>query len=410
MGHNFSLHNSINEFCKEKKMYFFQPHAYIDYLPPKLTIGKEWYIHYSVTNPETGKKKRFKIKLNYIQSEKERRKVAKILIAEIQQKLSLGWNPLFGKNTTCAEKPLFEIFDLFLKIKSKEMELQSMHSYKSYINVLKQWLIKKAHFNEHSYAYSITLDVGQAFLNHLEENAKVSARTYNNYISFLCSFFSWMKEKGYVRENIFIHFKKKPKRLIKKKRRLLTEEELRRLYSFLLKENKEFLAITLLCYCCFIRPKEIARLRCKDFNLKEQTVFISGDIAKNDNDSYRTLPDNIMPIMQQLDLSNKEFFVFGKHNGKMNNFKPGKTNISEKKFSDYWAHVIRPACNFPLDLQFYSLKDTGITTMLGNGVPISFVQQQADHSSVAMTAIYVGKIQKANEQLKKVQMFDKNRI
>ena len=48
--------------------------------------------------------------------------------------------------------------------------------------------------------------------------------------------------------------------------------------------------------------------------------------------------------------------------------------------------------------------------MLGNGVPISFVQQQADHSSVAMTAIYVGKIQKANEQLKKVQMFDKNDI
>ena len=52
------------------------------------------------------------------------------------------------------------------------------------------------------------------------------------------------------------------------------------------------------------------------------------------------------------------------------------------------------------DLQFYSLKDTGITGMLQSGVAINLVQQQADHSSVAMTAIYVGKSPAANAELR----------
>ena len=51
-------------------------------------------------------------------------------------------------------------------------------------------------------------------------------------------------------------------------------------------------------------------------------------------------------------------------------------------------------------LQFYSLKDSGITNMLGSGVPVSFVKQQADHSSLAMTSIYLGKSPNASEELK----------
>ena len=42
--------------------------------------------------------------------------------------------------------------------------------------------------------------------------------------------------------------------------------------------------------------------------------------------------------------------------------------------------------------------------MLGGGVPINLVQQQADHSSVAMTAIYVGKSAGASEELKKADI------
>ena len=57
-----------------------------------------------------------------------------------------------------------------------------------------------------------------------------------------------------------------------------------------------------------------------------------------------------------------------------------------------------------LKSQMASLKDSGITNMLGSGVPVSFVKQQADHSSLAMTSIYLGKSPNASEELKKTHI------
>ena len=66
------------------------------------------------------------------------------------------------------------------------------------------------------------------------------------------------------------------------------------------------------------------------------------------------------------------------------------------------------ACSFPMEVQFYSLKDSGMTNMADSGVPITFVKQQADHSSLAVTSIYLSQNKaKANEELKKVDIISK---
>lgn len=36
----------------------------------------------------------------------------------------------------------------------------------------------------------------------------------------------------------------------------------------------------MLCYCCLIRPKKIALLKCSDFDLKKQTVRVRAEKAK----------------------------------------------------------------------------------------------------------------------------------
>ena len=107
-----------------------------------------------------------------------------------------------------------------------------------------------------------------------------------------------------------------------------------------------------------------------------------------------------MPFLRVLDLSNPDLYLFGSHRLEKYRFTPGTKPTIGQRIADYWRFEIRPGCGFGEDLQFYSLKDTGITNMLGDGVPISFVQQQADHSSVAMTAIYVGKSPAANAELR----------
>ena len=70
-------------------MSFFKPIPYLDYLPPRLTEAKEWYISYSVKDPATSKMKRFRIKVNRIKSLKERRAAAKTLMARLTEQLAL---------------------------------------------------------------------------------------------------------------------------------------------------------------------------------------------------------------------------------------------------------------------------------------------------------------------------------
>ena len=384
-------------------MFFFKPLAYIDYVPCRLTEGADnWYIFYYVKNPQTGKMKRFRMKLNRIKPLRERRRAAKAIMADIDMRLAMGWSPLLDavapKNGTC----LYEAFHAFLKVKEKETESNSIRCYKSFIKTFKAWLDKHG-IDGTSCCTAITKGVAMEFMNDFE--LQLSAKTYNNYLSFYRSLFNWMKSKGYVADNPFEHMAKKAKRLTKKKRRILTDEELGRLWSFLEHENPEYMALCMICYCCFIRPKEIALLKCRDIDLRNQVIHVREEIAKNDNDSYRTIPDDLVAILSRLDLSNPEQYVFGQH--EHGDFRPGTKMICSRKIASWWNFHVRPACKFDMDVQFYSLKDTGITNMLGAGVSIDLVKKQADHSSITMTEIYVGRRSDADEKLRAATILKK---
>ena len=388
--------------CKEKKMLFSPPIPYIQYIPPRLTQGKVWYISFSCRHPSTGKMRRVRIKFNRIDSISERKAAAKALIAEIDLKLKLGWNPFVEAATPKGYALMADVLDKFIEIKGKESEANSMRSYRSFIKTFKGWLTKKG-YEKNYYVSSFTQSDAIDFMDDME--SELSAATYNNYLRFYRSLFNWMKERQYVSENPFDKLKRKPKRLTAKNRRMFSQEEMDKLITHLEKENVAYLVMVLLCYCCFIRPKEIALLKCGDIDIEKQLVHIRREIAKNDNESYRTIPDSVMKYIRGLDLSHPDYYLFAQNKGY--DFTPGVKPIWSRKISNYWEEYVRPACGFPMDLQFYSLKDTGITNMVSSGVALTSVQQQADHSSIAMTSIYVGKNRKkAVEDLKSVDIID----
>ena len=381
-------------------MLFSLPHAHLDYVPPKLHRGKtSWYISYYVKNPATGKLKLFRVKVNRYHNQKERIQAAKEIMAGLQERLALGWNPMVSKAAPMATVPAFQVFDTYLRVKMKEMEKQSYATYASYVRIFRGWLESQGCTGTTPIS-AITEGTARQYMNYLETEKSVSPRSYNNYLSFMVTFMDWMKDKGYIQENVFTGIKRKPRRLMAKKRRMLTDEELSTLFTWLQENNPEYLAVCLLCYCCFMRPKEIALLRCGDIDLRKQLVHVRAEIAKNDKESFRTIPDAMMPAIRRLDLSKKDWFLFGDHPGVRSDFRPAREAGAKKRFSDYWATTVREACGFGMEVQFYSQKDTGITNMLGEGVAINLVQQQADHSSVAMTALYVGHKASASEELK----------
>ena len=403
----FSLHpalfDALQEVCKEKKIMFFRARPHVDFKPPKFhQAGPEWYVYYSVKNPDTGKFIRFRVKVNR-GSARERKEAGRQIMEALTEKLLIGWTPFSEKAAPLSSTPISDTLDAFLRVKTKELRKQSLNSYRSFLKVFREWLAENGATAATTVA-SFDDQSARASMDYLEDKDAISPRSYNNYLSFMCSLFGWMLEKGYAGVNPFLKIKRKPARLMKKKRRLLTDTELEILFSYLGRENVQFRAVCALCMCCFMRPKEIALLRCSDVDLERQVLHVSADAAKNGNESFRTIPSAIVPMLRQLDLSSPVLYVFGRHDGEAGNFAPGREPVSEKKFSDFWKKRVREACGFGNELQLYSLKDTGITRMLGEKVPISFVQQQADHHSVAMTAIYVGKSPVATDVLKGVDI------
>ncbi|WGU70334.1 hypothetical protein QIU18_12990 [Capnocytophaga canimorsus] len=56
---------------------------------------------------------------------------------------------------------------------------------------------------------------------------------------------------------------------------------------------------------------------------------------------------------------------------------------------------------FRKEVQFYSLKDTGITDLLNSGIPAVKVQTQARHSDLKVTEHYISRSKFADETIKK---------
>lgn len=399
-----SLYDTLDALCKEKKMSFLKPTPFVDYVPARLSESKEWVVVWYVKDPVTNKMIRCRKKFNRIKQLTKRRASAKAFINTINERLALGWNPAVTSIAPRATTKLFEALDLFLKVKAKEAEENSMRSYRSYISMFKTWLKDKG-LSEDAYVCAITYEVAMELMDDVDSRKEISPRTYNNYLMFFRLLFNWMIEHDFISDNPFDRIKRKPKKLTKKKRRILTDHELNMLFEYLGKNNPNYLCMALLCYCCFLRPKEIVSLKCNDIDLIKQVVHIRSEIAKNDNDSFRTIPDVIVPILRNLELSNGGLYLFsGSGSDTPYEFSPGRTQVCSRKIAKYWDTYVRPACGFNQDLQFYSLKDSGVTKMLTEKIPINLVQKQADHSSVAMTAIYVGDLPEANTELKKVNI------
>lgn len=382
---------------------FFKPTAGLEYIPAKLSQGTEWYVYFYVTDPSAGNMRRIRMKINRIRNKKERLRTARQMILALNERLALGWNPLIEKTAPKAGTNLFETMDLFISVKSRDAEANSIRCYESFIKTIRNWLKSRSSSAEKMPVMSFTRQVALEFMRDIDMNEKFSVYTYNNYLRFCILLFNWFKEKGYIPENPFAGMKRKPKRLAKKTRRMLDDGEIGKLIEFLKIKNPNYLAICMMCYCCLLRPKEIALLRCGDIDLEGHIIHIRAEIAKNDNESVRTIPDEMMPYIMTLDLSEPSHFLFSADITHV--FGSGKKKLQSQRISGYWKDVVRKGCGFPDEIQFYSLKDTGITNMIDSGVPVSFVKQQADHSDLSMTGTYLGKnLKRANEKLRTVSL------
>jgi integrase len=356
----------------------------LNYYPAEVHKGKDYHVSYYVTNPDSGVLVRKKIRLNRL-SGATRDKYARDLVRLLNEKLAKGWNPFIEKNAPKSIKPIIEVIETYRNFMTRELEKDSIRSYNSFLNFF-IFFIEKEIRNKNLYMFQFTKTHASELMMYVFEHKAKSARTYNNYLIFFRALFNWFMQYNYCTLNHFISIKKLKQ---KDKNRIPVPSELRNtLRTYLEENNKNFLCIMLLCYYCFIRPKEICLLKRSDFNLEKGLVRIDEEIAKNDHFSYRTIPDDLIQCLKPIlkDVPDHLYLFSANYHGDYS-FQPGIKQIDSRKIGKYWGKL-REILHIPKNVTFYSLKDTGIIQMSRDGVSWKDIQDQADHSSGDITRIY----------------------
>ena len=355
---------------------------FIRYIPAQFYQAKISYVAYSIINPSTGKLIQKRIKLNRIKSVSERKKYARQLMIQINEKLAEGWNPFIEQEAPKSFHKLFDAIDIYLRVKKKELRKDSIRTYNSYARQLKLFLAEKHEGEKLNVIYFLKKHAVE-YLNYLYVEKDVSEVAYNNHRNFGKLLFNWLIENQYCKANPYAGIKSKKE---KTKVRIPIYADYRKKIKDYLQKNNEygFLAICMLTYYAFLRPKEICMLKIDNIDLKNQLIILSPEITKNGKSRTVTIPDSLIQYLLdlKLDLMSKDDYIFS------TGFLPGKTLKDSRYTGKKWAKL-RKAISLPKEIQFYSLKDTGIIQMLRDGISPELIRDQAGHSSLEITNKYV---------------------
>ena len=361
-------------------------HKVISWTLPKLHCGKINYIQFSAYDPCSGKLRTKRIKVNRIKKKSELKKYANELIGRLVVKLSTGWSPWTEERAGASMAEFTTVCEKFTKMQSKLYDdkiitKQSFSTFNKYIKSICNYNSKLIQPIKYIYEFDKTYISNMLDFLYLEKG--VSARTRNNYRDFIQKFCSFCVEKNYLEVRPDEQIKKINIKKKDKTRTIIPEDELQRIFNFIEQCNKHYLLECYIIYYCFIRPNEMSYVKIKDINLKEQTIYISSEISKNRSSGKVTLPAKVIHLMLELNIfsCSVDHYLFSK------DFAPGQTKYSETRFRKYWIDI-RKILRFSEEYKFYSLKDTGITQMLVDGVTPISVRDQARHHSLEMTNIY----------------------
>lgn len=361
---------------------FHQKIVLIDYMPATLHEGKCWYISYYVKHPQTNRLHRKQIKVNRIKSKSVRRKWAKKLVQDINIKLAQGWNPFIEQEAPKGFHNIFDVFDSFLHDK-RSLRKDTLKNYSYELISLKKWI--EINYGRDLYAISFDRYKAIKLMEDIYKTRNIGPLRYNNILVFYRLVFNWMIEHAYMKSNPFEGMKKK-KELPKKRVMDIEPETRQKIKVYLLKDNPNYYVMVLFAYHCLLRPKEIMEMKIQDINLENQIITVRGEVSKNTHTRMAAIPDVMIEYVRELvkdHYSEKNLFVFS---GKK--FKPGIEKGRRREHNRYWQNL-REKLNLTYSHQFYSLRDSGIIQMLRDGRNPIEVKDQADHSSLAVTNVYV---------------------
>lgn len=357
----------------------FSSAAFVKFKPARLSVGKEWLVVFYCANPQTGKLQRLRNRVPPMPNKKNRLAYAQQMVDALNEKLLSGWSP-FLEDKNHEIKTIDFCVDFFFKMLKREVadgikRPATLTNYKSVIGAFTSFLNKK--YPSVQFLVEITPKILNHFLDeiYLEQGKKASS--LNFYLKNLKSFFNFCVSKGYLSSSPAGNIKTKPKEA--KIRVVLNAKEKERIKT-LREINHPFYTVCMCLYYCLIRPKELRLLKVGDVNLEKGYITVRGDISKNKKTENVTIPNVfLIDIQEHIKNAPKDYYLFGK--GCL-------PSVQVSKSMQYMWEKYRKMLKIRKEVQFYSLKDTGITDLLNSGVPAIKVRDQARHSDLKITQAY----------------------
>lgn len=235
---------------------------FLKFIPATITEGKEWYVSYWAICPKSNTLKRKKIKVNRIKNINIRRKMARSMVLEINNKLMEGWSP-FVQAKAADMIIMDEALKKYLQYTKKEVKPTTYKNYVAYLEVFREWL----HYTKNYSLWVEKFDAKNAndFLTWLNKCKNLNQRSYNIHLTIYKVFFNWCVKEKYTAENPFTYCKPKKVNTVKN-REPIPADVLSTIVEYIKKDCPEYLIVLYLIYQCLIRPKEICLLKIKDIN------------------------------------------------------------------------------------------------------------------------------------------------
>lgn len=348
----------------------------LGYTPAEAHFGRTSYIDYYVRDPISGAKTRRRIKLDHIGDVNLRKSHARRLVAEINTRLSRGWNPLVQGENGRAMTTMNDALDMYLRVKVRDTRHRSPLHYSSHVRILKRWLDQQGLL--HKYVNEFTKADAYLWMDSLE----VKPNTWRNYRTRSAVMFRWMQERGMRGDNPFAEMRSK-RRERKMRVRILPEQRAQAIAWFEANDPP----MVLVCACVFslmIRPRsEMLRLLVKDFDLDRGLVTIDAAQSKVASGKVVAIPRQALDLLRASAIAKSapEHYAFGF------GLIPGPRKSGHNAPGDRWARM-RASLGWPREMQLYSLKDVGIEELAAK-TSVIHAMKQARHESIETTHRYV---------------------
>lgn len=384
------------------------------YSEPKLhdcggDLKKEWYVSFRFTNPDTGERKPFPLRMgiNYLKTKQERYDEAAAVISLLKDALRGGWNPYFEDIKVFLQRrteeddsidmdytmlPFYSALKIGFNARCKAVKQKSASGYKTaYEFALKaakkipgfyNMAISKVKRRHIKLLLSQMRADRQAEYDAEGKGKKFTGNNYNKYKRGLSAIFAELVELDALEYNPCEKIKKITEVKTNIHRHATPEEE-KEIKQYLKQVKPKFFVFLATETLTGMRPSEILGLRIKDYDKFNQSFIEHETNSKTNIARLVPIPNTLLKYLEMLQLEkyDPEYYIFSE------DFEPGPVLWHRNRVTEVWKELIKEELG--INVTMYSFKGLGGERKRQAKMSHESVQKSMGHTSAKTTDIYL---------------------